>query len=163
MNTMPSRCELPGGARVYSITLSALIGKDCGIVSPSAFAVLPLITSSNWVDCSTGRSVGLAPRFCSSTISRSIDHVARRRRLFSAPGSAGARCIINAVFNCSGLDMEPAKGVKLRVRQPSRVSDAERKAAYELWKNTPAFHRKLQPGQQGVTDWLRAERDGLND
>ena len=59
--------------------------------------------------------------------------------------------------------MEPAKGVKLRVRQASRVSDAERKAAYELWKNTPAFHRKLQPGQQGITDWLRAERDGLSE
>ena len=32
-----------------------------GIVRPSAFAVLRLITSSNLVGCSTGRSAGLAP------------------------------------------------------------------------------------------------------
>lgn len=59
--------------------------------------------------------------------------------------------------------MEPAKNVKLHMRQPSRVTEAERRAAYELWKNTPAFHRPLKPGEQGVTDWLRTERDGLND
>ena len=32
---------------------------DCGIVSPSAFAVFVLITSSNLVGCSTGRSEAL--------------------------------------------------------------------------------------------------------
>ena len=31
------------------------------IVSPSAFAVFRLITSSNFVGCSTGRSAGFAP------------------------------------------------------------------------------------------------------
>jgi hypothetical protein len=45
----------------YSITWSARSRSDCGIVSPSAFAVLRLITSSNFVACSTGRSAGLAP------------------------------------------------------------------------------------------------------
>ena len=38
-----------------------------GIVSPSAFAVLRLITSSNLVGCSTGRSAGLAPLRIRST------------------------------------------------------------------------------------------------
>src|SRR5438093_5417210 len=33
----------------------------CGIVSPSALAVLRLTTTSNFVGCSTGRSAGLAP------------------------------------------------------------------------------------------------------
>ena len=33
---------------------------DCGIVTPICFAVLRLITSSNFVGCSTGRSAGLA-------------------------------------------------------------------------------------------------------
>src|SRR6266705_5933299 len=40
---------------------SARCSSDRGIVSPSALAVLRLITSSNFVGCSTGRSPGLAP------------------------------------------------------------------------------------------------------
>src|SRR5262249_41496251 len=46
---------------VYSITRSARSRIDCGIVKPSALAVLRLITSSNLVDCSIGRSAGFAP------------------------------------------------------------------------------------------------------
>ena len=46
---------------IYSITSSAPISSDCGIVRPRAFAVLRLMTSSNLVGCSTGRSEGLAP------------------------------------------------------------------------------------------------------
>jgi hypothetical protein len=34
---------------------------DSGIESPRVFAVLALMTSSNLVGCSTGRSAGLAP------------------------------------------------------------------------------------------------------
>src|SRR5262249_17354785 len=45
----------------YSITWSARPSTDCGIVRPSALAVLRLITNSNLVGCSTGRSAGLAP------------------------------------------------------------------------------------------------------
>ena len=56
---------LPGHGRAplgrYWITSSARCNSDCGIVSPRAFAVLRLITSSNLVGCSTGRSAGLAP------------------------------------------------------------------------------------------------------
>src|SRR4029450_825889 len=40
---------------------SARLTRDCGIVIPSALAVLPLMTSSNFVGCSTGSSLGLAP------------------------------------------------------------------------------------------------------
>jgi hypothetical protein len=48
-------------AAPHSMTSSARARIDCGITSPSAFAVLRLITSSNLVGCSTGRSAGLAP------------------------------------------------------------------------------------------------------
>src|SRR5262245_24682574 len=45
----------------YSITSSTRSRMDCGIERFSALAVLRLITSSNLVGCSTGRSAGLAP------------------------------------------------------------------------------------------------------
>jgi hypothetical protein len=46
---------------VHSITSSARTRNDSGIVRPSAFAVLRLITNSNFVGCCTGRSAGFAP------------------------------------------------------------------------------------------------------
>src|ERR1700694_3675851 len=52
-----SRFEIGG----YSMTESARAWMDGGIVSPSAFAVLRWMTSSNFVGCSIGRSPGLAP------------------------------------------------------------------------------------------------------
>jgi len=52
------RDELPP---FHSITSSASESTSGGMESPSALAVLRLITSSNLVDCSTGRSEGLAP------------------------------------------------------------------------------------------------------
>src|SRR5207253_4089595 len=45
----------------HLITLSARSRTSGGIVRPICFAVLRLITSSNFVGCSTGRSAGLAP------------------------------------------------------------------------------------------------------
>ena len=45
----------------YSKTLSAWSKSVCGMVSPNVLAVLRLITNSNLVGCSTGRSAGLAP------------------------------------------------------------------------------------------------------
>src|SRR5262245_40951227 len=48
-------------AAFQSITLSARTRIDSGTVRPSAFAVLRLMTSSNFVGCSTGRLAGLAP------------------------------------------------------------------------------------------------------
>src|SRR5262249_32844066 len=45
----------------YSMISSARANTDCGIVRPRALAVLRLMTSSNFVGCSTGRSAGLAP------------------------------------------------------------------------------------------------------
>src|SRR5262249_13645377 len=47
--------------RAYWITWSGRCKTDGGIVSPMAFAVLRLTTSSNSVGCSTGRSAGFAP------------------------------------------------------------------------------------------------------
>ena len=48
-------------APAYLITSSAWKRSVGGIVRPSASAVLRLMTSSNVVGCSTGRSAGLAP------------------------------------------------------------------------------------------------------
>src|SRR5262249_27560185 len=50
--------ELPA---LHSITLSARSTRPAGTSCPIALAVLRLITSSNVVGCSTGRSAGLAP------------------------------------------------------------------------------------------------------
>jgi hypothetical protein len=57
----------------HSMISSARSSTDWGIVRPSAFAVFRLITSSNLVGCSTGRSPGLAPFRIRST------YVAARR------------------------------------------------------------------------------------
>src|SRR5262245_46384709 len=57
----------------YWITSSARRSRDGGIVIPSALAVLRLITSSNFIGCSTGKSAGLAPLRILST------YVAARR------------------------------------------------------------------------------------
>ena len=46
---------------VYWMTSSARPSSDGGIVRPRVFAVLRLMTNSNFVGCSTGRSAGLAP------------------------------------------------------------------------------------------------------
>jgi hypothetical protein len=45
----------------YSITSSARSRRLAGTLSPSALAALPLMTSSNLLGCSTGRSAGFAP------------------------------------------------------------------------------------------------------
>ena len=45
----------------HSITLSARVKSETGIVRPIAFAALTLIMNWNFVGCSTGKSAGLAP------------------------------------------------------------------------------------------------------
>src|SRR5229473_1171908 len=50
-----------GSRPVYSITLSASASNFGGISSLSALAVLRFITSSNFADCSIGRSVVFIP------------------------------------------------------------------------------------------------------
>jgi hypothetical protein len=52
----------------YSITLSARSTRPAGISCPIALAVLRLITNSNVVGCSTGRSAGFAPLSILATI-----------------------------------------------------------------------------------------------
>jgi len=51
----------------YSITRFARPSSDCGIVRPRALAVLRLMTNSNVVGRSMGRSPGFAPRKILST------------------------------------------------------------------------------------------------
>src|SRR6476661_1004425 len=47
--------------RTHSITSSAMASSDGGTVRPNMRAVVSLMTSSNLVDCSTGKSPGFAP------------------------------------------------------------------------------------------------------
>ena len=56
--SMPPRFPL---RRPYSITSSAIARMPGGMVRPSALAVLRFMTSSNFADCWTGKSPGLAP------------------------------------------------------------------------------------------------------
>jgi hypothetical protein len=57
-----TRCAMNGSRRrTYSMTSSARVSSVGGTMMPSAFAVFKLITNSNLVGCSTGRSAGLAP------------------------------------------------------------------------------------------------------
>src|SRR5215471_18703140 len=58
----------------HSITASANATKVCGTSTPRSFAVLRLMTNSNWFGCSIGRSPGFAPLRILST------KVAARRR-----------------------------------------------------------------------------------
>ena len=53
----------------YSMTSSARARSAGGTVRPSTRAVLRLITRSNFVGCSTGRSLGFVPRKILSTYS----------------------------------------------------------------------------------------------
>src|SRR5262249_9850202 len=48
-------------APLHSITSSAIASSDGGTVMPSILAVSALMTSSNFDDCTTGRSAGFAP------------------------------------------------------------------------------------------------------
>src|SRR5262249_16451425 len=48
-------------APLHSITSSAATSSLSGTVRPSILAVSALMTSSNFVDCMTGRSAGFAP------------------------------------------------------------------------------------------------------
>jgi hypothetical protein len=55
--TLLHQCPAPA----YLITSSAWKRMCGGIVRPRAFAVFKLMTSSNFMGCSTGRSAGVAP------------------------------------------------------------------------------------------------------
>ena len=105
MSALPPKADMCGAtrdvrsgpiadiARFYSMTASARRRKASGILSPSACAVVRLMTSSNPVGCSTRISAGLAPLRILSTISP-----ARRNR------SAVVRSVRHKT---SGLDISP--------------------------------------------------------
>jgi hypothetical protein len=73
IDNSPGGSYLPGDTRIqgalHSITSSARVRKDSGIVNPRAFAVARLTTRSNLVGCWTGKSPGFAPRRILSTYS----------------------------------------------------------------------------------------------
>src|SRR5262249_38211040 len=81
----------------YSITSSARCCKNHGTSSPSAFAVFRLMTSSNLVDCSTGRSAGSAPLRILST------KTARQAKLSRNFGSLTAAALRAGASADSGI------------------------------------------------------------
>src|SRR5262249_3036926 len=60
-NAAPAAEQYDELAASHSITSSAMESSLSGTVRPSILAVSALMTSSNLVDCMTGRSAGLAP------------------------------------------------------------------------------------------------------
>src|SRR5262245_2454875 len=56
-----SQSQKPADRDPHRITRSALASTLGGIVTPICLAVLRLITNSNFVGCSTGKSAGLVP------------------------------------------------------------------------------------------------------
>src|SRR5262249_8332876 len=64
-------------APLHSITSSARARSVDGISSPSALAVLRLMTSSNFVGACTGRSAGLPPFKMRSTYDAACRHMSR--------------------------------------------------------------------------------------
>ena len=75
----PRDCDAAPNDRVgHSITWSARWSSAGGIVSPRAFAVFRLITSSNFVGCSNGRSPGLAPLRIRSTWTAACRYISAR-------------------------------------------------------------------------------------
>ena len=73
-NAMISSARRPHSTFLYSITSSARTSSDGATASPSALATFRLITSSNFVGCSTGRSAGLVPLRICRALTRTIRH-----------------------------------------------------------------------------------------
>src|SRR5262245_35286076 len=113
----------------HSITSSARVRKDSGIVNPSALAVVRLMTRSNFVGCWIGKSPGFAPRRTLSTYS-----AARRFR----SGKLG-RDVLNAPDGqWDDLEAERAScGVNLfPLRQPAGiVSIGHDGQPTQIWEN----------------------------
>jgi hypothetical protein len=79
VHSWPARPRIRRIAGSYSITSSARASSVGGTVRPSALAALRLITNSNLVGCSIGRSVGLAPlRILSTSPAARRDDLGRK-------------------------------------------------------------------------------------
>src|SRR5215475_10755547 len=78
---------------LHSITLSARARNAGGTVKPSALAVLRLMTNSNMVGCSTGRSAGSAPFRILSTYTAALRYRSANLAEYdiSPPSSANHR------------------------------------------------------------------------
>ena len=97
----------------HSITSSARASNWGGVVIPSAFAVFELMTSSNLVGCSIGRSPGFAPCNILSTYS-----VARAKLLLRSLAGAppSSRCGSNGETVNAGTFIYQPVGIALKVR-----------------------------------------------
>ena len=123
----PDAGKLRCAARTAASTSSARSSIDCGMVRPRALAVFRLITSSNLVGCSTGRSPGLAPLriLATQTAARNLSTRMRHGvREFTVAGSAHSSRRTGSV----NVNVEPAPSwlfTRLRAKGPDVVVQEE--------------------------------------
>src|SRR5258708_35086989 len=87
------KSAIGGRNRSHSISSSARASNMGGTVKPSALAVLRLMTSSNMVGCSSGRSAGWGPFRILSTYTAALGYKSAILRLYdiSPPSPADRR------------------------------------------------------------------------
>ena len=101
------------GWRTYSITSSARASSVGGTSRPSALAVFRLMTSSNLVGCSTGRSAGFAP---AQDLVDELGGAPEQVREVGAVGHQAARFDVVRDARTSSAVARPAPSVLMRTR-----------------------------------------------
>ena len=133
----PDRADDEGSSLHHSMTWSARCSSDGGIVRPRALAVLRLMTSSNFVGCSTGRSAGLGALqdlvHEDGRAPPDVDDVRRHRT--SAPRPRHTPELIHGRKPAPGSQLRDSPGLREEERSattrsaPARASVAALKAA----------------------------------
>src|SRR4029077_691437 len=126
-----NRCTAKQGdelAPSHSITSSAVASRFSGTSMPSALAVLRLITSSNFVGCSTGISAGFTPFKILSTNSAARRYCCRRSVPYdrSPPSTTKSRLVI-ALESATNFDVRVVElDREDRRRRDDRVVSSQR-------------------------------------
>src|SRR5882724_4534341 len=167
---------------------SARSSSDCGIVRPSAFAAFMLMTSSNFVACSTGRSAGWAPRRTLSNTdkTRTARLPVRTQQILKgrctpgrlslvleehvrvAPAGADAverrdpaRQIVIAVLDGAEAQVAEVRGGDLRRRAFLGIGDAERRVARAEQRVHLVVEPALVAELEGRAEPVRQDRQEL--
>ena len=150
-------------SRSYSITRSARTRIDGGIVKPSALAVFMLITSSNFVGNSTGRSPGLAPlRILSTKYASRQEGIGQVRAVAHEIAPLGK---LRPARNRRNAILDRDRGNPLAVAHHRRVGKRDHGLAAHLRNGGKRFVRSAWPanGSKGPNQapphdrfpWLR--------
>src|SRR5262249_49758778 len=96
-----------------SISLSARASNDGGTVSPSVFAAVRLMASSNFVGCSTGKSAGLAPLRILSTYPTFGNLFLREGPIFRAVALQSQKSHVDILRRSPVIDPREYPGIPL--------------------------------------------------